>query len=1087
VSVDEFKKSFVGISEYPRRVCDGEASAVRGGFKVRELKKAYKPVELEEEIRRWWQAEGIQRRVEEGRKGKPLFRFLEGPPTANGLMHIGHARGRVMKDVVLRFKTMEGYDVWRRAGWDCQGLPVEIEVEKNLGLTSKRDIEKVGFQRFVEECSKLVDFYIGQWREASERLGVWLDYDSAYETRRDDYIETVWWAVKEAFDRGLLREDFKVVPTCPRCETPLSSHEVAQGYALVKDPSIYVKFPLEGRENEYILIWTTTPWTLPGDEAVSIHPDFEYARVRVGSEIWIMAHELVSRVMAQVGVEKYEVLESVEGRLLQGLRYRHPLLEEVPIHREHDTPNHTLVSSGHVTLEEGTGCVHTAPGHGPEDFTVGKEVGLAIFCPVNQRGRFTAEAGKYAGRFVKEADSEIISDLRKRGLLVWSGEIEHNYPLCWRCEAPLIYLADRQWFIRIEPLRDRMIEENAGITWVPEWAGRNRFGEWLANAEDWCVTRSRVWGTPLNVWRCQGCGEVVAVGSRSELRALAVKLPTHLELHRPWIDEAVLRCRRCEGEMRRVPYILDVWLDSGMAHTASVDYLKDKSLFMKLYPYDFITEAVDQTRGWFYSLLTTGLLLYNRSPYKSVLCQGHIVDKYGQKMSKSKGNVVWAQQAMEEYGADLLRIYLLTKAPPEDTLVFDPDDLEQIRRKLVILWNIFAFATTYMLLDNFKPEEWPLERMKAYFEGEDRWLLSRCQSVRREMTASLEGLRLHRAVRSLLDFVTEDISRFYIRMIRKRTWIEAEEMGKTAAYVALHHALTTLVKLLAPIAPYVSEELYHTLTDDVGSVHGCEWPSFVEGFYDAKLERDIEITREAIKAALAVRQRSQMKLRWPLRRAILIPSNDEAEEALRRQVKILADQLNSKEVEIQKPGSKPPFLKTLIEPRYERLGPKFKAKAPAVAEALKQLSVANFTGGELVLKVGAEEVRLASEDFTVKETLPDYIGSESFSYGVVYIDTTRTPELLAEALAKEVVRRAQMMRKEMQLRIEEYVDLTLQPEEHDTAGLLEGMKDYIAREVRVKGLHLVRPGTGVTITPEAYVKEWEIEEEQVKIILKRAG
>ncbi len=1056
---------------------------------MRKLKATYNPVELERQIQRWWSEEHIEKKIADARKGRPLFRFLEGPPTTNGLMHIGHARGRAMKDVILRFRTMQGYDVWRRGGWDCQGLPVEIEVEKNLGLTSKRDIERVGLQRFVEECNRLVDFYISRWRESSERLGVWLDYDNAYETRRDDYIETVWWAVKEAFDRGLLKEDLKVIPTCPRCETPLSSHEVAQGYTLVKDPSIYVKFPLEGREGEYILIWTTTPWTLPGDEAVSVHPDFEYARVKVGGEIWIMAMELMDRVMAQLGVKEYEVVESVEGRTLRGLSYRHPLLEETPIHREHKTPpDHTVVCSGHVTLEEGTGCVHTAPAHGPEDFAVGKDAGLTVFCPVDQRGHFTAEAGRYAGRFVKAADQEILSDLRRSGLLVWSGEIEHEYPHCWRCEAPLIYRVDKQWFIRIDPLRHRMVEENADVIWVPEWAGKNRFGEWLANAEDWCITRTRVWGTPLNIWRCRNCQELVVVGSRAELRRLAVKLPEHLELHRPWIDEVILRCRGCGGEMERIPYVLDVWLDSGVAHAASVDYLKDRGLFEKLYPYDIVTEAIDQTRGWFYSLLATGLLLFGRAPYRSVLCQGHVVDKYWHKMSKSKGNVIWAQETMDKYGADLVRIYLLTKAAPEDTLIFDPDDLEQTRKTLVILWNVFTFATTYMLLDNFKPEDWPLEKVEPHLESEDRWLLSRCQTVQREVAASLDGLRIHRAVRGILDFVTEDISRFYIRLIRRRTWIDAEELGKTAAYVTLHYALSVAVRLMAPIAPYVAEELYHALTTDVESVHNCEWPSFVEGLFDAKLERDIEITREAIKAALAARQRGQMKLRWPIRRAIVIPSNGEIEEALRRQMKILADQLNAKEVDVQKPGSRPPFLKTVIEPRYERLGPRFKGRAPAIAEALKRIgSGVDPAVREIILVVDGEEVRLTAEDFAMKECLPSYIALEHFSYGVVYIDTTRTPELLAEALAKEVVRRAQVMRKELQLRVEEYIDLTLQPQETETAGLLEGAKDYIAREVRAKSLHILPLKADVVTPSDAYVKDWEIEDERVKIILRRAS
>ncbi|MFQ5998871.1 MAG: isoleucine--tRNA ligase, partial [Candidatus Bathyarchaeia archaeon] len=817
---------------------------------MKELSSEYNPLEVEKRVREWWNQNRVQSKVYDLRKGKKLFRFLEGPPTANGFMHIGHARGRAMKDVVLRYQTMKGYDVWRMAGWDCQGLPVELEVEKKLGLHSKLDIERIGLEKFVSECSRLVDEYIAHWRSDSERLGLWLDYESAYQTRSDDYIETVWWVIKKAFERGLLKEDFKVVPTCPRCETSLSSHEVAQGYALVVDPSIYVKFGLVSRKNEFILIWTTTPWTLPGDEAVTIHPDYDYARVKVGSDIWILANELVSRVMNELKIQNFHVLSIVKGRELEGLKYVHPLLEETPEHGKHDAKYaHSIVLGEHVTVEDGTGCVHTAPAHGPEDFEVGQKYGLETFSPVGQNGIFKAETGKYAGKFAKTTDPEIINDLRSKNLLVKSGEIEHDYPLCWRCDSPLIYIADRQWFIKTEPIRARMIAENKEVDWVPDWAGKNRFGEWLVNSGDWCISRSRIWGSPLNVWKCEKCGHFDVLGTRSELKHRAKKMPTHFELHRPWIDEVELSCNKCNASMKRVPFVLDTWLDSGMAHSASVGYLSDDTLFSRLYPYDFITEAIDQTRGWFYSLLATSVVLFEKKPYNRVLCQGHILDKFGQKMSKSKGNVVWANGAIEQQGADPLRLYVLSKAAPEDTLAYDEDEIDQVKRKLTIFWNVYGFTRSYMALDRFTPEEWQsAETILPSLRFEDKWLLSKTQALVHEVTRQMEELRLHKAARLILDFVLDEISRFYIKVIRRRTWIEASDIEKTAAYWTLHRSLTICARLLAPFAPHVAESLFQAITNSETSVQSADWPTPEDRLRDVGLEEEMTICREILRA-----------------------------------------------------------------------------------------------------------------------------------------------------------------------------------------------------------------------------------------------
>lgn len=1066
---------------------------ILGAGCLKELKGTYNPHRVEEEVKRFWRIGTIEKKVEESRRNSPLFRFLEGPPTANGYMHVGHVRGRVMKDVALRFEGMRGRNVWRRAGWDCQGLPVEIEVEKNLGLTSKRDIEKIGLEKFVAECNRLVDHYIAHWRTVSERLGVWLDYDQAYETRRDDYIEVVWWTVKKAYDEGLLREDFKVVPFCPRCETPLSGHEVAQGYEVVKDPSVYVKFKLLGVEEEYLLIWTTTPWTLPGDEAVSVNPDFEYANVRVGGETWIIARDLVDRVMGQIGVGRYEVMGTVNGGSLEGLRYSHPLLLKVPAHTEHNNPHdHSVVLGEHVTLEEGTGCVHTAPAHGPEDFEVGKRYGLRVFGPVDQRGRFTEEAGVYSGLFVKDADRVILEDLKGLGLLVWAGELEHEYPLCWRCDAPIIFRADKQWFISVVPIKEKMMEENRGVDWVPKWAGENRFGEWLANSEDWCISRTRIWGTPLNVWQCQNCGERRVVESKEALVKAAKRVPDHLELHRPWIDEVLLECGKCGGEMRRTPFVLDCWLDSGVAHAASVGYPKNQTLFKELFPWDFITEAIDQTRGWFYSLLTTGVLDFGRSPYKRVLCQGHVLDKGGQKMSKSRGNVILAEEALEKWGADPLRLYLLWKAAPEDPLSFDAEELELINRALVVLWNVFSFATTYMTLDAFNPSQWLLAKVESHLRVEDRWILSRCQSTIKGVTEGLEALQLNKAVRALLDFVVDDVSRFYIKAIRRRTWVESEELEKTAAYTTLYEILDTILRLLAPFAPHLSEELYRSFkANGLESVHLADWLTPNLKLVDERLERDMGIAQEVIKASLAARQKRRVKLRRPVESIIVIPNTPEASEALTRLKETLASQLNSKTVTVQPQGVSPGFVQLKVELNFKTLGPKLKAKmqrAVSAAESLSQTAVAEvarrLAEGEGQVTLG--EVVLDREDLAVKEVTPEHIVEASFPYGKVFMDLTETPQLQSEALAKEVVRRAQIMRKEMRLNIADYVDMAVRVEGYSPS-LIEGVKGYLAREVRARSLKILPPNETPQEREGAYKKEWELDEGKVTIWLERAG
>jgi len=1065
---------------------------------VKVVEGSYDPVVLEKRVAAFWEKNKAFRMVVESRRGGRIWAFLEGPPTMNGFMHVGHARGRTMKDVVLRFKTMQGYDVWRNGGWDCQGLPVELEVEKKLGTRTKKEIEeKIGLERFVRECKALVDYYLAHWREASEKLGLWLDYDNAYETRRDRYIEFGWWTLQRADERGLLVEDFKVVPVCPRCETSLSGHEVAQGYARVKDPSIYVKLRLVEGENEFIVVWTTTPWTIPGDEAVTVHPSYEYARVKVGGETWIVAKQLVDKVMKELSLTAYSVVDVVKGKDLAGRKYVHPLLDEVPSHKEHlGRFDHTVICGEHVTLEEGTGCVHTAPAHGPDDFAVGKELGLPIFCPVDMSGHFTESGGKYTGQFVKEADPLILEDLKRKGLLLRSGEIEHEYPLCWRCDSPLLYLADRQWFLRVGPIRDTLLSENQKVRWAPDWAGSARFGDWLRNADDWCISRSRIWGSPLNVWRCEKCGAKKTVGTIRELRSLAKSMPEHFELHRPWVDMVVLKCQGCGGDMRRVEFVLDCWFDSGIAHAAQVDYLSDRRPLRKLYPYDFITEAVDQTRGWFYSLIFTGVVDFDKRPYNNVLCQGHVLDKFNEKMSKSRGNVVWAMDAMDRVGTDPFRMYMLWKASPWDPLAFDYDELGQITRWLTILWNVFGFATTYMDLDGFDPKRWSTDGLTDHLRVEDRWILARTQSLIKSVTEGLESYSLHAPVRLIMDFIVDDLSRLYVRLARKRTWVEKDDPDKLAAYATLYRVLSTLLKLLAPFAPYIAEELYQSFVRSVDSeatesVHACDWPRVERRLADERLEAEMKIMQGLVSSVLYARQKSQVKLRWPVRALWVVPSNAEVAEAVSRLRSVLLDQANSKTVETLERGVYPEGVEVSLEPEYSVLGPRLRGRVPEVAATLRLVGWKEAKrrlreeGGLRVTLQDGSAVELRPNEILFKETLPSNLSMVESEHGRVYVDLTRTPELLAESLAKEVVRRVQTMRKEMNLRIEEFVDVVLKVQEDESLELLKPLEAYVKSEVRARSLVLLGPNEEHRYPSEAHVKAWDVDGETVEIAVKR--
>jgi isoleucyl-tRNA synthetase len=1052
---------------------------------ISEVAGQYDAKDLESQIRLLWKREDTYRTVRKLRVGGKKFFFVDGPPYTTGRIHLGTAWNKVIKDSVLRYKSMNGFDVKDRAGWDMHGLPIEVKVEESFGFRNKRDIEAYGVDKFIARCKEFALRQKDDMTAQFQILGAWLDWEDPYMTLKNEYLEAAWWTLKKAHENNLLERGLRVVNWCPRCQTAIADSEVE--YWDETDYSIYVKFPVQGEENTYIVIWTTTPWTIPANVAVAVNPSFQYSRVRAWkdgkAEILIMASDLVESVLKTGRYQDYELFSTLNAEQMQELTYSHPLGEMVP--RQKDIL-HKVYAADFVTAEN-TGCVHIAPGHGLEDYELGMKNHMEIFCPVGGDGRYTAEAGeKYQGLYVKEADSEVITDLEAQGQLLASGRLAHRYGHCWRCKTPIIFIATSQWFLRISDLRDKMLDEVSRITWYPEWAGSARFADWINNARDWCISRQRYWGIPLPIWTCSTCGHLEVIGTAAELEERSgQKL---VDLHRPDVDQVFLNCP-CGGKMTRSPDVFDVWFDSAVASWATLRFPSHQEEFSDWWPADFITEGHDQTRGWFYSQLGASMVSFGRAPYKSVLMHGFTLDDQGRKMSKSIGNIVQPEEVVQKFGADILRFYVLGANAPWEDLHFSWDGVENTSRMLNIFWNAYRFALPYMVLDKFDAGKADLSRYESNLRPEDRWILSRVNSLIEDVTAEMDGYQLHRIVRSISDFILEDLSRWYIQLVRPRTWIEQDDPDKLAAYATIYEVLVKLSQIMAPFTPFISESIYQNLVKglDEGalhSVHMCNWPQAQKERIDKRLEESMSLAREASMAASNARQKGGRKLRWPVSEIVIAPAKEGLD--LGALENVLKGQTNSKKITVLAAGEKPK-MDLEIAPVHKKIGPVYKGEAKVVVEAIASADPfevkRQLDSGDAIVSFAGKEYKITAEMVAIKELPPQNLPSAEFSRGFVYVDITLTPELEAEGYAREIIRRIQDMRKELDLRVEDQIRAVVDIESKPILDLAMRKKDHIASEVRAADFLL---GLGLSLQGKL-VKDWDIEGICVRIGIERAA
>ena len=989
-------------------------------------------VDREKEVEKFWKDHDIFQKSIELREGCPTYMFYDGPPTANGKPHIGHVLTRVIKDMIPRYRTMKGYRVPRKAGWDTHGLPVELEVEKLLGLDGKEQIEEYGIEPFIKKCKESVWKYKGMWEDFSDTVGFWADMDHPYVTYDDDFIESEWWALKEIWNKDLLYKGFKIVPYCPRCGTPLSAQEVAQGYKTVKERSAIVRFKVTG-EDAYFLAWTTTPWTLPSNVALCVNPNDTYCKVKAADGyVYYMAEELLDSVLGSLAKEEgekaYEVLDSFPGTALEHKEYEPLFACAKECADKQNKKGFFVTCDTYVTMTDGTGIVHIAPAFGEDDANVGRNYDLPFVQFVNEKGELTEET-PFAGIFVKKADPEVLKDLDARGQLFAAPKFEHEYPHCWRCDTPLIYYARESWYIRETAVKEDLIRNNNTVNWIPESIGKGRFGNWLENIQDWAISRNRYWGTPLNIWECEGCGHQECIGSREELAERSGDASAEkLELHRPYIDGVTFTCPDCGKQMKRVPEVIDCWFDSVAMPFAQYHYpFENKELFESQFPAQFISEAVDQTRGWFHSLMAESTLLFNKAPYENVIVLGHVQDENGQKMSKSKGNAVDPFEALDQYGADAIRWYIYVNSAPWLPNRFHGKAVVEGQRKFMsTLWNTYAFFVLYANIDEFDATKYSLEYDKLSVM--DKWLLSKLNSVVKEVDNNLENYRIPETARALQEFV-DDMSNWYVRRCRDRFWAKGMEQDKINAYMTLYTALVTISKAAAPMVPFMTESIYRNLVCSLDksapeSIHLCDFPEVKEEWIDKDLEAKMDVLLQIVVLGRACRNEANIKNRQPI--GTLYVKDEKNEELSEFYQEIIADELNVKKVIFTQDVSD--FTAFTIKPQLRTLGRRFGSRLNALKEVLANLdgnAVVAELGekGEITIQVeGADEV-LSSEDLLIESAQKEGYVSQADRGITVVIDTNLTAELIEEGFVREIISKIQTMRKDAGFEVMDHIEV----------------------------------------------------------------
>lgn len=1039
-------------------------------------------VQREKEVEHFWEENNIFEKSIDSRKKGESYVFYDGPPTANGKPHIGHVLTRAIKDMIPRYRAMKGYQVPRKAGWDTHGLPVELEVEKMLGLDGKEQIEEYGLEPFIKKCKESVWKYKGMWEDFSGTVGFWADMEHPYVTYDNNFIESEWWALKQIYDKGLLYKGFKIVPYCPRCGTPLSSHEVAQGYKTVKERSAVVRFKIKG-EDAYFLAWTTTPWTLSSNVALCVNPDETYCRVKAADGYtYILAEALLDRVLgklAEEGKPAYEVLETYKGTDLEYKEYE-PLYECTGVCAEKQHKKGFFVTcDNYVTMTDGTGIVHIAPAFGEDDSKVGKKYDLPFVQFVDGKGDLTAET-PYAGMFVKDADPVVLKDLDAQGKLFEAPKFEHEYPHCWRCGSPLIYYARDTWFIKMTDVKDRLIANNDTINWIPESIGKGRFGDWLKNVQDWGISRNRYWGTPLNIWECE-CGHRHSIGSIEELKSMSDNCPDDIELHRPYIDAVTIKCPECGKQMKRVPEVIDCWFDSGSMPFAQHHYpFENKELFEAQFPADFISEAVDQTRGWFYSLLAISTLIFDKAPYKNVIVLGLVQDENGQKMSKSKGNAVDPFEALQQYGADAIRWYFYTNSAPWLPNKFHGKVVTEGQRKFMgTLWNTYAFYVLYAEIDKFDPTKHKIEYDKLSVM--DKWLLSKMNSMVKAADDNLNNYRIPEAAKAMQDFV-DDLSNWYVRRGRERYWAVGMSQDKVNAYMTLWTALCTLCKCAAPMVPFITEEIYQNIVRSVDaaapeSIHLCDYPAVDESMVDLKLESDMDEVLDIVVLGRSARNGANLKNRQPLN--VMYVKADHALDSY--YVDIIRDELNLKKVEFSDDVSA--YIDYKFKPQLKTLGPKYGKNLGEIRTQLSELTgTASHSAmdelnknGFIKLNISIGEITLFKEDLLIESEQKAGFFTLTDGGVTVAIDTELTPELIEEGMVREVISKLQTMRKDSGFEVMDHIKVAVSGSEK-VLGIIEKNKEQIAHDVLAED---------ISAADAENAKEWDINGEKVSIAVEK--